>query len=325
MSRLPKNHNRFWMRSIFLLLLLPIIASGCLSRRVDPERPMSRDLPLSYVDIAEIKKGSEDHREVMKAQPLYHNPELEMYVAGIGYKIAAVSERPQLPYRFFIIDDERVDMFSVGGGYIYITKGLLQFVQSEAELAAALSHEISHVASGAHTPDVDRKMTKKQMFFQAVKLGAGAAAGAAAGGLGGPAERIAENALDGIKNSMPNIRKQFQKSEELLADRNAILYLVKANYDPRELEKFLDKISRIRIADVDRYIYFLNSHPPYEERRAAVKELLREINFGGRNFELRTERFASIRMMTMQFDNVNTKPVSNQMVVTASVDTKPVT
>lgn len=290
-----------------LAVVIAICFTGCSVTHVDPHRPMSSDLPLSYADLAEIKEGSEGHEEVAKVHKFFRHAELEMYISGIGYRLVAVSERPNLPYHFYILDDDKVDIFSLGGGYVYITKGMLEFVGSEAELAAVLSHEIAHVAAGAHTPKVKSyKMSKKQMFVKAMRIGAVAAMGAAGGAVGGTAGDVASKAVDGIQASMPEVRKYFQKEDELSADRQAVNYLIKANYDPRELERFIDKLSKIQISDVVKYIDFLNSHPPYFERRTELQEVLKEVDFKKKSFELRNERFVSIRMMTMHFDNVKT-------------------
>ncbi len=311
----------FAMAGLVITIVLAIFLTGCGAKHIDPTRPMSRDLPLSYVDIAEIKIGAEKHGEIVKTNKFYGQPELNTYITNIGYRIASVSERPHLPYRFFIIDNDDVDMFSVGGGYIYITRGLLEFVQSEAELAAVLAHEIAHISSGAYTPSVKRPLSKKGILMKAVRLGAGAAAGAAGNAFGGPAGTVASGAVDGIRDAVPEIRKYFQKSDELEADRNAIFYLMKANYDPRELVAFLDKLSKVEVLEISRYINFMNSHPPYQERREAVRQILSEVNFEKRQFELRDERFASIRTVMMHFDNVPTT-AANSMSQLPPVDAK---
>ncbi|MBI4388092.1 MAG: M48 family metalloprotease [Candidatus Omnitrophica bacterium] len=293
------------MARLFFLSIAVIVLAGCVTR-IDPTRPISKDLPLSYIDLVEIKKGAEEHKEVLKTYKFYNQTELDMYIATIGNRLVAISERPHLPYKFFVLADDRVDIFSVAGGYVYITRGMLEFVNSEAELAAVLAHEVAHVASGAHTPEIEGKLSKKQIFFKTVKLGAAAAAGAAGSIVGGPAGTVAEGAVGGMSDALPSIRKQFQKSEEIEADRKALTYLAKTNYDPRELARFLDKVSTIKISDVLTYINFLNSHPPYEERREEVKEILDDINFKNKNFEVREERFASIRTVTLHFDNIHT-------------------
>ena len=312
------------MRAWLIPFAVAYLTAGCTTRQVDPSRPISRDLPLSYIDLAEIKIGATQHQEVLKERKFYHQPELEQYVTSIGYRLAAVSERPHLPYQFFILDDEHVDAFSLGGGYIYVTKGLLKFVESEAELAAVLAHEIAHISAGVHTPSIDHPITKKELFMKALSTGAGIAAGAAGGFVGGSAGKIASKSVDKVVGEVvPQIRKRFQKPDEMIADQRAVIHLQKANYDPRELVKFLDKLSHIKITDIEQYIEFLNSHPPYQERRELLEEMMREINFNKSAFELRNERFASIRTMTMELDKV--KPTGSSVLVqTSPVDGAPV-
>ena len=310
------------MRAWVIPVAVVYLTAGCATRQVDPSRPISRDLPLSYIDLAEIKIGAEQHQQVLKERKFYNQPELQQYVTSIGYRLASVSERPHLPYQFFILDDEHVDAFSFGGGYIYITKGLLEFVESEAELAAVLAHEIAHISAGVHTPTIERPITKKALFMKAISAGAGIAAGAAGGFIGGSAGGIASKSVDKVSSEVvPQIRKRFQKPEELVADQKAVLYLRKANYDPRELLKFLDKLSHIKITDIERYIEFLNAHPPYQERRELLEEMMGEINFKKSTFELRNERFVSIRTMTIELDQVKQAtpdPVSQPVPIEAA-------
>ncbi len=312
------------MKAWVILFTTAFLAAGCAAKHIDLTRPISRDLPLSYVDLAEIKLGAEQHREVLKKYKFFNQPQLEQYVTSVGYRLASVSERPHLPYQFFILDDENIDMFSLGGGYIYVTKGLLEFVDSEAELAAVLAHEVAHIAAGVHTPSIEHPMTNKEMFMKALTAGTGVAMGAAGSMVGGPAGKIASRSADKVVGEVvPEIRKRFKKSDELVADQKAVLYLQKAHYDPRELLKFLDKLSRIKILGIDRYIDFLNAHPPYEERRELLREMLANINFKQESYQLRGERFVSIRTMTMELDQVKTV-ASDAMTQTAVVDTKPV-
>jgi len=310
-------------KSLPLILCLFLISS-CSStiKQVDRHRPISRDLPLSFADLAEIRVGSEEHAETVKQYRFYRNAELEQYLMSIGYRLASVSERPYLPYQFFIIDDDRINVFSAGGGYIYVTKGLLEFVDSEAELAAVLAHQIAHVAAGAHAVNVKAKRTKKSMFIKAMKVGAAAAAGAAGGMVGGPAGTVASQAIPGMKDVLPDIKDHFAIDEALLADRKAVLYMTKTNYDPRALLQFIDKLSRIDVQEIVRYIYLLNAHPPYQERRDQLEKMLREINFSKRTLHLYQDRYSSIRMMTMYFDSVGPNP-SEALTLSPTIEVAP--
>ena len=75
------------------------------------------------------------------------DPELQAYVAGIGKRMAAKSERPNLPWEFHVVNDAAVNAFALPGGFIYVTRGLLAHMNSEAELATVLGHEIGHVTA----------------------------------------------------------------------------------------------------------------------------------------------------------------------------------
>ncbi len=96
---------------------------------------------------AELEKGKELHEEIIKEQQVYSDPELIAYVTRIGQKLAAVSHRPELEYHFTIMDSPDINAFALPGGYVYINRGLMTFLTSEAQLAAVLGHEIGHITA----------------------------------------------------------------------------------------------------------------------------------------------------------------------------------
>lgn len=98
---------------------------------------------------AEIEKGRELHQEMLNQNPIYDDPELQAYVDRIGQKMAAVSHRPELEYVFTIIDSPDINAFALPGGFVYVNRGLLTYLNSEAQLAAVLGHEIGHI-TGRH-------------------------------------------------------------------------------------------------------------------------------------------------------------------------------
>jgi predicted Zn-dependent protease len=308
------------MARLLVVALAGVFLAGCATQRVDLSRPISKDLPLSFIDLAEIREGSEKHQEILKEKKLLQKTELQQYVSNIGRRLASVSGRPHLPYQFFILDEDKVDVFSVGGGYVYLTRGMLEFVDSEAELAAVLAHEIAHVAAGVHTPGIgEQPNIKGKVLKQMLKAGAGAAGGA----VGGPAGTAAGAALGGIGAAMPEIRKRFEKNQEMEADAQALRYLVDTQYDPRELVRFVEKLSQVDIPDIVKYIYLLNSHPPYEERREKLRELIKQVNFNKTQFKLNQERFSSIRLVTIQYGSVQPEFVTPPVTIT-NVEASPI-
>src|SRR5687767_101561 len=95
----------------------------------------------------EINMGRQGSVEVEQSIGLVQDQALQEYVQRVGATMAAVSERPQLPWQFRVLDDAQPNAFALPGGYIYITRGLLGLMDSEAELASVLGHEIGHVTA----------------------------------------------------------------------------------------------------------------------------------------------------------------------------------
>jgi predicted Zn-dependent protease len=91
--------------------------------------------------------GLEEHEKVLASMPVYNDEQLQAYVTKVGNKVAAVGDRPDLEYTFTIIDSPEINAFALPGGYVYVNRGLLTFMNSEADLAAVLGHEIGHITA----------------------------------------------------------------------------------------------------------------------------------------------------------------------------------
>ncbi len=102
----------------------------------------------------EIKLGKELHEKIMASTPIYTDEKLQAYIDRIGQKIVKNSHRPNLKYTFTIIDSPDINAFALPGGFIYINRGLMGYLQSEAQLAAVLAHEVGHV-TGRHSVKQD--------------------------------------------------------------------------------------------------------------------------------------------------------------------------
>src|SRR5687767_3936865 len=110
--------------------------------------PVTGKSELSLVsESQEIQMGKEASAQVAQSIGLYNDAKVQSYVAEIGKRMAAKSERPNLPWEFHVVDDAAVNAFAIPGGFIYITRGLLAHMNTEAELASVLGHEIGHVTA----------------------------------------------------------------------------------------------------------------------------------------------------------------------------------
>jgi predicted Zn-dependent protease len=123
--------------------------------------PVTGKRELSFVSEAqEIQMGQQLLAQSRQQTGFYDDPALAQYISGIGMRMAQASERPQLPWEFHLLDDPVVNAYAAPGGFIFITRGILAYMNSEAELAGVLGHEIGHVTA-RHSAS---QMSKQQLM-----------------------------------------------------------------------------------------------------------------------------------------------------------------
>jgi len=168
-------------------------------------------------ESSEISMGRKYHPDILKKFGKYDNPPLQEYIAKVGNRLAASSHRSNLIYRFTILDSADVNAFALPGGYIYITRGLLAYLNTEDELAAVLGHEIGHVTA--------RHGVRQQTAATAANIGL------AAGQIFLPELRN-QAATDtyGILGGI--LLSKYSREHELQADTLSAQYLAKAGYNP---------------------------------------------------------------------------------------------
>jgi len=195
------------------------------------------------------------------------DPELTAYVQSVGNKLAAASDR-ELPYEFVVLNDSTPNAWAMPGGKIAFNRGLLYELNSEAELAAVLSHEIVHAAArhGA-------KSMENNMLLQ----GAAAAAGVAS-----QDSEYANLIVGGAQLSSQLISRKFGRDDESEADQYGMIYMKRAGYDPRAAVTLQETFVRLHNGGKSNFIEGLfASHPPSAERVAANKATLAELGEGG--------------------------------------------
>ncbi|MCW9058853.1 MAG: M48 family metalloprotease [Gammaproteobacteria bacterium] len=207
MNRIALKH---WLYGMVCAVLLAL--SGCAVNPVTGKQ----DFVLLSED-EEIALGRRMHPQLLEQMPPYEDPALQAYVREVGERLAQVSHRSNLIYRFTVLDSSQVNAFATPGGYIYITRGLLAYLNSEAELAAVLGHEIGHVTA--------RHSVRQHSASTATGLLA-AVIGAASGVQGaGDLANIAGTA----------VVRGYGREHELESDRLGAEYLAKSDYDPRAM------------------------------------------------------------------------------------------
>ena len=168
----------------------------------------------------EIAIGRDMHPKLLQAYGEYADPALQAYVQGIGDRLAAVSHRSNLIYRFTVVDSDQVNAFALPGGYIYITRGLLAYLGSEAELAGVLGHEIGHVTA--------RHAVRQYTAATAAQLGM-TLGGIFVPGMG---SNVAQNVMGVLGQALLS---GYGREHELESDGLGAQYLAQAGYDPQAI------------------------------------------------------------------------------------------
>ena len=128
--------------SLSLLLTTFFVLAACSTNPVSGKK----DFTL-ISEQQELAMGAQAHRSILKQKKRYNNAALQAYVNSIGQSLAKHSHRKNIRYTFTVLDDPSVNAFALPGGYIYITTGLMAYLNSEGELAGVLGHEIGHVTA----------------------------------------------------------------------------------------------------------------------------------------------------------------------------------
>lgn len=127
-----------------LAVMATVVLAACATVR----NPVSGEVERTVMDErSELRAGQQAHQEVLKEYRALANPVVQAYVDGIGQKLARASHRANLEWHFTVLDSPEVNAFALPGGYVYITRGILAYLDSEAELAGVLGHEIGHVTA----------------------------------------------------------------------------------------------------------------------------------------------------------------------------------
>jgi predicted Zn-dependent protease len=221
----------------------------------------------------EMRKGQQAAIEIGKAYEVYDDlPALQNYVNEIGQKLAKNSHRPHLNYHFTVVDSPEINAFALPGGHIYVTRGILAYLNSEAELAAVLGHEIGHVTA-RHSVQQYSAATAANV---AASIG-GIATAVFLPQLGGQVAQSIQSLL-GLTGNV--LLSGYGRGHELEADRLGAEYLARSGYDPQAMIKVIAVLKNQELLDIEvareegreprRYHGLFASHPDNDTRLQEV-------------------------------------------------------
>jgi predicted Zn-dependent protease len=233
-------------------LMLAGAQSGC------ARNPVTGQLQLALVpESQEIQMGQEASQQVIATMGLVEDQALQDYVRELGNRMAADSERPHLPWSFGVVDDPTPNAFALPGGPIFLTRGMMNLMSSEAQLASVLGHEIAHVTARHHVTRISRA--------QLAQIGLGV------GGILFP-NLAALGDLAGL--GLQLVFLSHSRDAERQADDLGFDYTLAQGWDVREMSDVFVTLQRLGDAQRSAIPSWLMTHPSPGDRVAAVEQRL---------------------------------------------------
>ena len=237
-----------------LRLTLVLILAGCAVNPATGRREFSL-----IGEGREIEMGREASAEISASLGLVDDDALQSYVSDLGHRLAAVSERPHLPWSFKVVDDPLVNAFALPGGFIFVTRGILANFESEAELAGVLGHEIGHVTARHSVSQMSRQQ------LQQIGLGVGMI-------LSSDVRRFG----DVLSASLQFMNLRYSRGDESESDELGLRYMTRSRYDPDSMIGVFRMLAAVSGGEGERIPEWQLTHPYPENREADIRELIAE-------------------------------------------------
>jgi len=270
--------KRFSLPILFALLLLP----GCATNPVTGQRELT--LVSEREEVAMGTKNYQPGQQQAGGRYLVE-PGITAYVSEVGKRLAKVSDRPNLPYEFVVLNDSVPNAWAMPGGKLAINRGLLYELKSEAELAAVLGHEIVHAAARHGARSMETGMV--------LQAGAAVIGAATADNKYGELAGVAANTGAGL------LGLKYGRDHESEADHYGMIYMARAGYDPAAAVSLQETFVRLSKDQRPNWMEGLfASHPPSQERVEANRQLAATLPTGLKTGEAEYRRAMAPLMKT---------------------------
>lgn len=276
-------------RAAILTIMSVFLITGCATNPATGQRELSLISEEQAIQI-----GLEQHPLIVEEFGIYDEiPELNRMIDKMGREIAAASDRPDLPWRFTLLDTPMINAMALPGGQIYVTRGILERMNSEDELAGVIGHEIAHVAA----KHAEQRISQSQLAQIGLVLGSVLAGPAATQSYGGLAQLGAQLLL-----------QRYSRTQESHADVLGTAYMAEAGYNPVGAQNMLTVLQRLNKDGVSPLEQYFLSHPDPALRVQTVRNEISELEqrSGGGFSDRPMQRDAFIRKMEGMLVGPNT-------------------
>ncbi len=265
------------------ILLFTVLFFSCLFCRADAQEFRKRLSQASSEEIykteddikAEIIFGEELSARILGTYPLLKDSSLTEYVNLVGKALSHYAGRPEIEFHFGILDTDHINALSAPGGYVFITRGALQAMEDESELAGVLAHEIAHVTERHIVKEINLKAPDESPVTGLASLISGATGGV---------EIVFSAFIDKAYEIL--FERGYKREDEFSSDIIATTILHNAGYDPEALLRFLKRLQeKGHLKDLK------GTHPGASERIDKLEQFLKENQLAGKDYQRLKERF----------------------------------
>jgi len=235
-------------KKLFLLITISpaVLLAGCAVNPVTGDEELMI-FPKKY-DIALGKKYAPLIEKHMGGA--VDSNSIQQYVESIGQKIARISHLSEFDYHFTALEHDSINAFALPGGYVFITKGLLEKIQTEAQLAAILAHEVTHIVAR----DTSNALSKQIGMFALL--------------VGIASQQPSRGVFEAAIMVEQILALKYSRDDERSADLEGMKYMVRAGYDPNGMVEVMQSLQdEQKIKPVE----FFSTHPSFPNRLAYIK------------------------------------------------------
>jgi len=233
-----------------MVVALMVWAVACALNPVTGKREL---MLMSSSD--ELAMGQQTDPQILQTYGKYEDADLARYVAALGKKLGALSHQPNLAYSIKVLDSPVVNAFAVPGGYVYLTRGILAYLNDEAELAGVVAHEIGHIAA--------RHSAQQYSRAQVAQLGLG---------LGAMVSKTFRKYAGVAQVGVGMLFLSFSRDDERQADALGVEYSSKAGYDSNHMANLFVSLERLNPGEAQGGLPgWFSTHPNPPDRIAAIK------------------------------------------------------
>lgn len=278
------NRCRVFHSAISVFLTAAVLLSGCASRK---NQANIQRLPDSAME-EELEVGRQIHNSILSSFYPYTEPSIVAYVNQIGYSLTPHAERKELPYKFTVLYSDKIYATAAPGGYVYVTTRMLNFLESESQLAAVLAHEIAELQ-----PRDSRFSPAKKFMTEATKTAA------MVGPIFGQIGSLAALGFV-LLNTATEINKPSLEKRVIKADANALQYMLKAGYDPQGMIDLVYKFAHADPVLMEAFRDYYEGRPISEKRYQKLQAAFEQLPLEGRSFSANAKAYQDVMQPVAQ-------------------------